>query len=212
MDYFLDLINWLTSWNTMKVLEVSGVVFSIISVILAYYNRVSLYFFGILSTSIYIYLYLHPLHKLYAESALSLYYLIMSFIGWYQWVNSKKEGKKELPITFTHSKEWLISASICIVSFIIIYSTLILFTDSDVPILDALVACFAWSGMWLLTKRKVENWLVLNISNLIAIPLLAYKGLYPTVLLTIIQFIIAILGYYKWKKAALQDSQATLSF
>lgn len=207
MDIFSSLIDWLTTWSNMKILEVSGVVSSLISVVLAYYNRVSLYFFGILSTCIYLYIYVHPDHKLYAEASLSLYYFIMSFVGWFAWIRNKKETKVALPITLTDRKEWIISAMISVVSFGLIFTILTLFTDSDVPILDSLVACFAWAGMWLLTKRKAEYWLVLNISNLIAIPLLIYKGLYPTALLTCCQFVIALMGYFKWKKTALQSSK-----
>lgn len=201
MGWYADFLSWLTYWDLWKLLEMAGVVFSIISVVLAYYNKVSLYFFGILSTFIYIFLYAHPSNKLYAEAGLSLYYFVMSIIGWAAWLGSKKNNKPSLPISLTTSKEWLTTLYISVGSFILIYFILIRFTDSNVPIWDSLVACFAWAGMWLLTKRKVEYWLVLNISNLIAIPLLAYKGLYPTVALTIFQFTIAIMGYFKWKKA-----------
>jgi nicotinamide mononucleotide transporter len=62
------------------------------------------------------------------------------------------------------------------------------------------VAAFAWSGSYLLAKRRLENWLVLNISNLLAIPLQYQKGYVLTSLLTMILFIIAIIGFVKWKK------------
>jgi nicotinamide mononucleotide transporter len=58
--------------------------------------------------------------------------------------------------------------------------------------------------MWLLAKRKLETWIFLNISNLAAIPLLFYKTLYPTALLTIYLFIVAVFGYFSWKKQVLQ--------
>ena len=74
------------------------------------------------------------------------------------------------------------------------------FTDSTVPYLDAIVSAFAWAGTWLLLKRKLENWILLNISNLIAIPLQFYKGLELTSLLTMIYVVIAFLGYREWKK------------
>ncbi|HQW47475.1 MAG TPA: nicotinamide mononucleotide transporter, partial [Chitinophagaceae bacterium] len=53
---------------------------------------------------------------------------------------------------------------------------------------------------WLMIQRKLEHWLVLNLSNTFAIPLLIYKELELTALLTLIYFVIAILGYYKWKQ------------
>ncbi|HUH47361.1 MAG TPA: nicotinamide mononucleotide transporter, partial [Arenibacter sp.] len=57
---------------------------------------------------------------------------------------------------------------------------------------------FAWAGMWLMAKRKLENWVYLNISNLIAIPLLVYKELYIYTGLTVFLFIVGTSGYFKW--------------
>jgi nicotinamide mononucleotide transporter len=56
-------------------------------------------------------------------------------------------------------------------------------------------------------KRKIENWLVLNISNLIAIPLQYSKGLELTSLLTVVYFIMGIAGYWKWRKIIKANSE-----
>jgi len=84
--------------------------------------------------------------------------------------------------------------------FPLLYGALVSFTDSDVPWMDAWVTATAWAGMWLLAKRKMENWILLNISNAFAIPLLYYKGLLLYALLTLYLFIVAIFGYIAWKK------------
>jgi nicotinamide mononucleotide transporter len=80
------------------------------------------------------------------------------------------------------------------------YAILHFFTESTVPLWDAFVSATAWAGMWLLARRKLENWILLNISNLAAIPLLFIKNLPLTGLLTLFLFIVAIQGYYSWKK------------
>jgi len=89
---------------------------------------------------------------------------------------------------------------ICVTAFVLLYLTLAHFTNSDVPIWDAWVSATAWAGMWLLAKRKVENWILLNISNLFAVPLLIHKDLYLFAALTSFLFIVAIFGYFKWTK------------
>jgi nicotinamide mononucleotide transporter len=68
-----------------------------------------------------------------------------------------------------------------------------------------LVASIAWAGTWLLLKRKVENWIVLNISNCIAIPLQYYKGLELTALLTVIYVVVAVFGFFSWQKKLQED-------
>ena len=126
---------------------------------------------------------------------MNLYYLIASILGLVLW-----QQKSQQEISKTAKQEWVIATGILVSSFLILFFLLNKFTDSNVPYLDATVSAFAWVGTWLLLKRKVENWILLNVSNLIAIPLQIYKGLELTSLLTIIYVIIAVLGYREWKQ------------
>ena len=71
---------------------------------------------------------------------------------------------------------------------------------SDVAVWDAFISATAWVGMWLLAKRRLENWVVLNISNIVAIPIYLYKEMPFTAALTLFLFIVAIFGYFEWKK------------
>jgi nicotinamide mononucleotide transporter len=73
--------------------------------------------------------------------------------------------------------------------------------------MDAWVSATAWAGMWLLAKRKIENWILLNISNAFAIPLLFYKQLPLYALLTAFLFIVAVLGYFDWMKILKQKNE-----
>ncbi|MGV6943604.1 nicotinamide riboside transporter PnuC [Sphingobacterium kyonggiense] len=180
-----------TSW-----LERFSVVCGIIQVLLSKNNKVSNYFFGILGILSGMYVLFGA--KLYAEIALQGYYLLMSIYGWWYWLNNKEA--KEQPISTCNKKDWTIVISIVIGGFLVFSFLLKQITDSDVPLWDAWVTATAWAGMWLLAKRKIENWILLNISNLFAIPLLAHKNLYLFSALTVFLFIVAIFGFFKWKK------------
>jgi nicotinamide mononucleotide transporter len=188
-----------TSW-----IEWLAVGFGVAEVLLARANKVALYPAGIAATLLSVYLFF--ISGLYAESLLNGYYIIMSIYGWWHWI--KKKNKPPVPITFTNKKEWWIVLFIVAGSFIVLYITLKNFTPSTVPLCDAFVSATAWAGMWLLAKRKVENWILLNISNAVAIPLLFYKQLPLYAALTIFLFIVAVQGYFKWKKMV--KEQATL--
>lgn len=180
-----------TTWQ-----EWLGVFFSVFQVLLARKNNSNNYLFGIAGISLTLYVMIQS--KLYAEFTLNLYYLVMSIYGWLYWKFGKR--KSETTISETTNNEKLITAGIVIGTFSIFYFFLTNFTDSDVPILDSLVSAFAWSGMWLMARRKIENWILLNISNIIAIPLLIHKGLYLYAVLTAFLFIVAISGYLEWRK------------
>jgi nicotinamide mononucleotide transporter len=182
-----------------------AVIAGITQVLLARVNNVWLYPAGIVSTTIYIYLMTST--GLYAESFLNLYYLIMSIYGWVHWLGKKNEPA--LPVTHTNTREWMISGAIIIIGGLVMWQVLDRYTDSNVPIWDAWVSATAWAGMWLLAKRKIENWILLNLSNLFAIPLFIYKGLLLTSVLTLILFVVAIFGYIEWRK--LYKQQQSLS-
>ncbi|ODT34926.1 MAG: hypothetical protein BGN92_01470 [Sphingobacteriales bacterium 41-5] len=179
-----------------SVLEYLGVGFGVAQVLLAKANKVWLYPTGIISVLISIYIFFGA--KLYAEAALNLYYFIMSVYGWWLW--AYKRGTIPLQITKTGKKDWRVTIAIVIIGFFLLWAILSHFTDSDVPVFDAWVSATAWAGMWLLAKRKLENWVLLNISNAVAIPLLLHKNLPLYTLLTIFLFIFAIQGYLNWEK------------
>src|SRR5674476_84298 len=80
------------------------------------------------------------------------------------------------------------------------------FTPSTVPFWDAWISATAWAGMWLLAKRKIENWILLNISNAFAIPILFYKHLLLYSGLTIFLFIVAVQGYITWRKITRKEN------
>lgn len=174
-----------------------AVLFGIISVVLANRNHVLLYPTGLVSTALYMYIMTNA--GLYAETLLNAYYFIMSVYGWLRWMRNK-ENNRASAISYCDTKDWVISAAIVILGFAILFVTLDTYTDSTVPLADALVSAFAWAGMWLLAKHKIENWILLNISNTIAIPLLLYKGLPLTAVLTVILFTVAVSGYLRWRK------------
>jgi len=200
MENILD--NILTAFQETSWLERFSVVCGVIQVLLSKNNKVSNYFFGILSIISGMYVLFGA--KLYAEIALNMYYLVMSIYGWWYWVTNKTAAQR--PITNSSSAEWGIVAAISLGGFLILYFILDQLTDSDVPVWDAWVSSTAWAGMWLLARRKIENWILLNISNAFAIPLLVYKELYLFAALTLFLFIVAIFGYFKWRRLMRSNS------
>jgi nicotinamide mononucleotide transporter len=193
----MNLQNWthlfLEQIYETKLWEWLAVLLGVTEVLLAKVNNIWLYPTGIAGTVIGIYIML--MAGLYAESALSVYYLAMSIYGWYYWVKKRNDPVK---ITWATRREWTITLLIVFAGWAILYTVLKNFTSSNVPVWDAWVSSTAWAGMWLLAKRKLENWIWLNISNLFAIPLLCYKKLILFSALTLFLFIVAFFGFFEW--------------
>lgn len=183
----------------MSWLEILAAIFGAISVVCSKQNSIWLYPTGLISTGIYAYLLSREQFKLYAEATLNVYYFIMSVYGWYHWAR-KKASEPEVPIAWASRRDWVVTVAITFIGWAVFYYLLSHFSNSDVPLIDAFVSATACAGMWLLAQRKIENWILLNISNLVAVPLLFHKKLVATAVLTIFLFIVAVMGYFSWKK------------
>jgi len=177
-------------------IEWLAVVLGVAEVLLARKNNILLYPAGIGGSAITILLFVKA--GLFADAGLSLYYVILSIYGWIVW--SRRKNEPPLQIAYATRQEWLMTALIAFGGWAAIYWILITFTPSTVPVMDSWVSASAWAGTWLLARRRIENWVVLNVSNLFAIPLLFYKHLPLFALLTLFLFVIAIFGYFDWRK------------
>jgi len=179
-------------------LEITAVVFGIISVLFARKNNILVYPTGLISTLIFIYILYN--FKLYGEFIINIYYSVMSFLGWYLW-SRRNNGQEEFPISIMNSKDYKISAIIFIVTLLFIafiYHFFDKFTGLTAYV-DAFTTALFFVGMWLMAKRKIENWIIWIIADIISVPLYFYKGLTVSSLQFIVFTIIAVLGYIEWK-------------
>ena len=179
-------------------IEWIAVVTGIASVWCSMKENILVYPLGIVSVLIYVFLAFE--YSLYADMGVYGYYFIMSVYGWYHWKNTDDE-RDQIAITTNNTREWQITVALLIGSFGILVVALMYLTDSDVPIWDAATTCFAITGMWLMAQKKLENWIMWIITDIISIPLYFYKGL----VLTSVQFflftVLACAGYIAWKKS-----------
>ena len=177
--------------------EIVAVFFGLLSVWYAKKENILVFPTGIISVLLYVYICYN--WKLYADMGVNFYYFVMSVYGWIVW-STKSDSNQVTPISKNTSQENIISISLFILFFLIMAYVLSRFTDSDVPYWDSLTTGIFLVGMWLMAKKKIENWIAWIIGDLISIPLYAYKGLYLTSFQFIVFLGIAIAGYIEWKR------------
>lgn len=185
--------------NYLIALELVAVVFGVISVLYARKNNILVYPTGLISTILYVYILFE--FQLYGDLIINFYYTIMSFLGWYLWAKTK-DGNDEFPISTISRKEFVISSLIFLITLTfvaLIYYFFDKFTHWTAYV-DALTTGLFFVGMWLMAKRKIENWILWIIADAISIPLYLYKGLTFSSFQFILFTIIAILGYKEWKR------------
>ena len=194
MDIWQQFIDGIfaTGW-----LEFVAVIFGIASVMLSRLENIWVYPTGIINTTLYIYLSI--LGGLYAEAGVNFYYTIMSVIGWVLWTQ-KREGQAVLHISTSTAIEWRNS----LVFFLLCWGTLFFvlkkFTDSTVPMADGFASAAAYTAMWLMARKKLENWIWWGITNVASIPLYFIKGYVFTSFQYLVFLVLSVLGYLEWRR------------
>lgn len=197
---FEFLFGQYTAYDTVDVvLEIVAVLCGFASVWFSKQNNILVFPTGIVSTIIFVYLLLK--WDLLGDMMINAYYFVMSIYGWYVWAK-KDDTQKVTPISTTSRNEIKIGAFIFIAALLFVffvYSAFNKWTDW-VAYIDTFTTAIFFVGMWLMAKRKLENWIFWIIGDLISVPLYFYKGFTFTSFQYLGFTFIAIFGYLAWKK------------
>jgi len=180
-------------------MELIAVFFGLLSVWYAKKDHIWVFPTGLISTSIYAYLLWQ--WSLLGDSMINVYYFIMSIYGWYHWTR-KKDNVDEFPVSVTTAKEKIISLIIFVLTLVFVILVYIYFDKFTTwySYVDTLLTAIFFVGMWLMAKRKIENWIFWIVGDLLSIPLYFAKGYTFTSFQYTVFTIIAVYGYLEWKK------------
>ncbi|WP_426432225.1 nicotinamide riboside transporter PnuC [Winogradskyella sp. HB-48] len=196
-DFFLDAYQ--NTPTNQIVLEAIAFVFGIASVWYAKKENILVYPTGIICTVITVYLLY--INKYLGDMMMNFYYSIMSIYGWWNW--SRKKGDKYIvPISRTNTKEKQIGIGLFLLTMLITYLVYKGFDyELEIPnYIDIVTSGIFFTAMWYMAIKKLENWALWIIGDLITIPLYAYRGLGMLSLQYLIFTVLAIQGYIAWKK------------
>lgn len=195
IEYFFSQYAGYSNWNIF--LELTGVVFGLLSVWFAKKDNILVFPTGLISTFIYAYLLWQ--WELLGDSMINGYYFIMSLYGWYHWTR-KKDGEPEFPISRLTKKENKLALFIFIATLVFVIMVYLYFDKFTnwFSYLDTFLTGLFFVGMWLMAKRKIENWIFWIVGDLISIPLYFAKGYTFTSMQYIIFTIVAFYGYLEW--------------
>jgi nicotinamide mononucleotide transporter len=188
------------TYSTLDIsLEIIAVIFGLLSVWCAKKDNILVFPTGLVST--FIYAYLLWKWELLGDSMINVYYFIMSIYGWYHWTR-KKGDVVEFPIAVMTKKEKLISIVIFVTTIIFVIVVYLYFNkfSSWYSYVDTLLTAIFFVGMWLMAKRKIENWIFWIVGDLISIPLYFAKGFTFTSFQYFIFTIVAVYGYLEWRE------------
>lgn len=197
VDFFINAYK--NASVTQIVLEFIVFVFGILSVWFAKKENVLVFPTGLVATTITVYLLF--IAGYFGDMIINFYFSIMSIYGWYNW-SKKIQNQSKLSISRTNEKEKLIGFGLFFLTLLVIYG---IYKYFGIKILtenyfDILASGIFFTSMWFMANKKIENWTLWIVGNIIVIPLYAYRGLGILSLQYIIFTILAITAYLEWKK------------
>jgi nicotinamide mononucleotide transporter len=196
-------INYLIEFGPFKttVVEIIAVAFGLASVWSMKKESILAFPFGIINVLVYVYICFAS--KLYAYASINVFFAGMSIYGWYNW-SRKDQNRKNIQISQCSAKELIFDSVALVFFFIILRILLIKFTDSVVPTWDALTTAIYIIAMWLLARKRIENWIGWIIGDIISIGLFAFEKLYFSSFQFLVFTIIAVLGFIEWRTKLLK--------
>lgn len=202
MDVQEIIQQFITGMKQTGWIEYIAVFAGIISVWFSRKENILVYPVGLINTICYIYLSFKG--HLLGEASVNLYYTIMSIYGWILWTRKDQLKRPVLHITHATRKEWFVHILFFGAFYLAIFFSLTElkkeFLPGAIPLADALASASAFTGMWLMTKKKVESWIWWIITNIASIPLYFVKGYVFTSVYYIVLLILAIAGLKEWSK------------
>ena len=196
--------NFLAGLRTTSIPEYVAVVAGIISVWFSRKENVLVYPVGLVNTTFYVYLSIDG--ELYGEASVNFYYTVMSIYGWILWAKKDKLHHHILHVTRSSRREWLQQLAFFAAVYLVLYFALLYlktaFYSNTIPAADAFASATAYTGMWLMAKKKVESWYWWILTDAAAVPLYYVKGFNFTSIYYLILFFMAIAGLIKWSQKA----------
>ena len=188
-----------TTW-----LEYLAVFAGIASVWFSRLENTLVYPVGLINTTIYIYLSVKG--DLYGEASVNFYYTVMSILGWYMWLRKNEKKEFILHVTYSDSKMWFNQLLFFLFFYITIFVALSFlkqsFAKGAIPWADAFASATAFTGMWLMTKKKVESWYWWIATNIASIPLYFVKQYVFTSVYYLVLLVMAVFGLIEWRRRA----------
>ena len=196
-DFFLEAYK--ETPHFVIVLEAITFVFGIASVYFAKKENILVYPTGLIATTITAYLFFRT--QYIGDLLVNIYYSVMSLYGWYMWAR-KNNGRHVVMISRTNAREKLTGIGVFLFTIVVIFAIYKIFlpqigTDNYI---DMFISGLFFTAMWYMAIKKIENWTLWIIGDMIAVPLYAYRGYGILSLEYVVFTILAILAYLEWRK------------
>lgn len=159
---------------------------------------------GLVQVSLYLFVFYDA--KLYSDFILHIIYVFLQFYGWYQWLHGGSNGQplSVTKLSVTSVLSWL---GVCLLATLALGSGMSLLTDASVPFGDAFTTVASLIAQWLMARKRLESWIAWITVDVVAIGIYAYKGLNATAILYSLFLVLAVMGWFAWRKSYREEGR-----
>jgi len=182
----------------MSQLEWLAAALVLINVALVALRSVWNYPFALAAVTLYAFVFFEA--KLYSDMALQGFFFALNLYGWAAWMRARDESG--IPVGWMSQRARLVWTLVTIAAWVVWSFAMDRYTDAIAPWIDGAIAMLSITAQWLLARRRVESWWLWIVVDLIAIPLFASRGLYPTSAVYVVLLGLSIDGLLQWRRAA----------
>jgi nicotinamide mononucleotide transporter len=186
------------TWFATHGLELTAVIFGIISVVLSVRQNIWSWPTGIINVSLFFALFYQS--GLYSDMGLQVVYFVLSVYGWYEWLYGGA-NRTELRVSRTPPRVFGILAAIGVVFWFALAQITRRLPGTALPHLDAALTTGSLAAQWMMTRKLVENWAVWVMLDIVYVGMFIFKGLYLTAANYAVYLVLAVMGHVAWKRS-----------
>lgn len=194
MDF---LTNVTEALQAMSLVELIGVIAGIIGVWLAARQNIWTWPVSIIGVTAYVFVFYDA--RLYADMGLNAFYVITSVYGWYEWLYGGK-GHSERKVSRIGRRELIVLLLLVVAFTGGLGFFLDNYTDADLSYTDSATTAVSLMAYWMMAKKRLENWIVWLVVDVVYVGVYFYKELYLTTFLYLVFLVLAVMGYFDWKR------------
>lgn len=193
--------------ETLWLLEWIAAGLGVVNIALLIFRSQWNFAFAILSVSLYVFIFFEK--RLYAESALQLFFIAANLWGWTLWRRvAANQGQGEIPVRWLDWRSravWLVGTAAISLNLGWVMHR---YTNAAMPFADSAIAGASVAAQILLGFRRIENWVIWIAVDVAAVLLYVNRGLYPTAGLYGGMLVMSLIGLKEWVEANKRETAA----
>ncbi len=199
-----DLADWLAAHGSSGT-ELLGFLSGVLNVYLVTRENIWSWPLGVLNALLYIVVFARA--GLYSDTGLQLFYLVLSFYGWWHWLRGDP-GQHRVVVTRTPLRQAAMLTALAVVGWMLVYAITSRIPGSKLPLLDAALAVSSLIAQWMMTRKLLENWSLWIVLDVVYVGVFVVRGLRLTAILYAVFLVLAIIGHVQWKRSFARTSPA----